>query len=318
VVGFKPSYGLISRHGVVAYADSLDCVGILARKTSDVRDVFGIVSQPDENDMTCVSASDRAKAAAAVAPSLDVRPLRIGIPVQTHLERPNIQLNPALLEHLRARGATLHAVDMPSFAMALPAYYVLACAEAASNLGRFGGSWYGSTAARERVQPGDEVDQRDASGAARRSRLRTQGFGDEVRKRILAGTHALTADAFNNSYLKALQLRRAVRRDFAAVLRTPHPITGGEAPEAGVDVLLFPTAVGTAPVLGAAESGESGTNEYLQDLLTVPASLAGLPAISVPAGKGQDGWPVGVSLVGQWGCDEAVFRAAQEVEAWQQ
>jgi aspartyl-tRNA(Asn)/glutamyl-tRNA(Gln) amidotransferase subunit A len=315
VVGFKPSYGLISRHGVVAYADSLDCVGILAQTTADVRAVFGVVSQPDEQDMTCVTAADRQAAAAAAAATTD-RPLRVGIPVQTHLEAPHLQLHPALLEHLQSHGATLHAVDMPSFSMALPAYYVLACAEAASNLGRFGGSWYGSTW----EQDAEPTDSEAESGTARRRRIRTAGFGPEVRKRILAGTHALTADAFNNAYLKALQLRRAVRRDFAAVLRTPHPLTSAPAaaPEAGVDVLLFPTAVRTAPVLGQAASAASGAQEYLQDLLTVPASLAGLPAISVPAGRGADGWPAGVSLVGQWGCDDVVFRAAEAVEAWRQ
>jgi aspartyl-tRNA(Asn)/glutamyl-tRNA(Gln) amidotransferase subunit A len=148
----------------------------------------------------------------------------------------------------------------------------------------------------------------------RRRRIRTTGFGDEVRKRILAGTHALTADAFNNSYLKALSLRRDVRRDFAAVFRAAHPVSGGDAPSKdGVDVLLFPTAVRTAPKFGQASSG---AKEYLQDILTVPASLAGLPAISVPAGRAEDGWPIGVSLVGQWGHDEVVFRAAEGVEAW--
>lgn len=304
VVGFKPSYGMISRYGVVSYADSLDCVGILAQSTKDARTVFGVVSQPDDNDMTCASKDARRKAAPAAASASD-RPLRIGIPIQTHLEKPNVQLDPELLEHLQSQGATLHSVDLPSFGMALPAYYVLACAEAASNLGRFGGSWYGSTWEKERVD--------GESGVARRRRIRTRGFGEEVQKRILAGTYALTADAFNNSYLKALQLRQAVKRDFASVLRTPHPLVGGTAPTNGVDVLLFPTAVRTAPILGEAAGG---AGEYLQDLLTVPASLAGLPAISVPAGRGEDGWPVGVSLVSQWGLDEVVFRAAEAVESW--
>lgn len=305
IVGHKPSYGMISRHGVVSYADSLDCVGVLAKSVSSVRDVFGVVSQPDDNDMTCASTEDREKAATAA--SKVTGPLRIGIPIQTHLEAPNVQLPTALLEYLRDTGATLHAVDMPSFRMALPAYYVLATAEAASNLGRFGGGWYGADWEKEKVE-GEET------GMQRRRRIRTTGFGDEVRKRILAGTHALTADAFNNSYLKALSLRRDVRRDFAAVFRAAHPVSGGDAPSKdGVDVLLFPTAVRTAPKFGQASSG---AKEYLQDILTVPASLAGLPAISVPAGRAEDGWPIGVSLVGQWGHDEVVFRAAEGVEAW--
>ncbi|TXT13467.1 hypothetical protein VHUM_00834 [Vanrija humicola] len=308
VVGLKPSYGLISRYGVVSYADSLDCVGVLGKSVDAVEKVFGVVSHPDENDMTCVSEENRQTASSirdAYSPaSSSLAGLRIGLPIQTHLEAPNVQLPTALLEHFKSLGATLHPVDMPSLTMALPAYYVLASAEAASNLGRFGGGWYGSEWERERVE--------GESGAARRRRIRTQGFGPEVRKRILAGTYALTADAFNNSYLKALHLRRLVRKEFGAVFRIPHPLAPGEAPGHGVDLLLHPTAVRTAPRLGE----DNGEPEYLQDVLTVPASLAGLPAMSVPAGRGEDGWPIGVSLVGQWGMEDIVFRAGRAVEQW--
>lgn len=140
--------------------------------------------------MTCVSEENRQTASSildAYSPSTSsLAGLRIGLPIQTHLEAPNVQLPTSLLEHFKSLGATLHPVDMPSLTMALPAYYVLASAEAASNLGRFGGGWYGSEWERERVE--------GESGAARRRRIRTQGFGPEVRKRILAGTYALTAE----------------------------------------------------------------------------------------------------------------------------
>jgi aspartyl-tRNA(Asn)/glutamyl-tRNA(Gln) amidotransferase subunit A len=117
-----------------------------------------------------------------------LRGLRIGLPLQTHLPTPNVQLPPSLLEHLKQLGATLHAVDLPSMRMALPAYYVLASAEASSNLGRFGGGWFGSAAERETRVAGTET------GDGRRRRIRTDGFGREVKKRILAGTHALSAE----------------------------------------------------------------------------------------------------------------------------
>jgi len=122
---------------------------------------------------------------------------------------------------------------------------------------------------------------------------------------------------FNNTYLKALHLRRELRSEFAKTFRIPHPASSSSTPSTdqnGVDVILQPTAIRTAPTLG--EKKEAGQSGYLQDLLTVPASLAGLPSMSVPSGKGRDGWPVGVSLVGQWGMEEILFWAGSEIEKW--
>lgn len=306
VVGLKPSYGMISRFGVVAYADSLDCVGVLGQTVDTVAEVFGVLSSPDEKDMTCASASQRARAAeiASSAPS-SLKGMRIGLPVQTHVESA-YQIPTSLLSHLKDQGATLVPVDLPALRLSLPAYYVLATAEAASNLGRFGGSWYGSSWERGRD---------DNTGVERRRRIRTEGFGYEVRKRILAGTHALTADAFNNSYLKALALRRELRQQYADVFRLQHAQTMAPGREGGVDVLLHPTAVGPAPRLGEGGKGEEARDEYLQDILTTSASLAGLPAMSVPAGK-VEGWPVGLSVVGQWGTENVVFSAGRAIEQW--
>lgn len=151
----------------------------------------GVVSQPDTHDMTCASAEDRARALDILQASVFAnasKNIRIGLPIQTHLEAPNVQLPESLLQHLKQNSASLHAVDMPSLRMALPAYYVLASAEAASNLGRYGGGWYGSEDESEGAR--DSLE----SGMERRRRIRTDGFGDEVRKRILAGTHALTKE----------------------------------------------------------------------------------------------------------------------------
>lgn len=205
------------RHGVVAYADSLDCVGVLGGTVDSVKEVFGeahiiiwrrgadpadILSHPDERDMTCASSLLRRRASEILDSHLtslppietsgttSLRGLRIGLPLQTHLPRPNLQLPASLLEHLKQLGATLHAVDLPSMRMALPAYYVLASAEASSNLGRFGGGWFGSAAERGTRAAGTETE----TGDERRRRIRTDGFGREVKKRILAGTHALSAE----------------------------------------------------------------------------------------------------------------------------
>ncbi|WVF70189.1 hypothetical protein IAT40_004977 [Kwoniella sp. CBS 6097] len=320
VVGLKPSYGMISRRGIVSYADSLDCVGILARDVDAVQEVFQIVSHPDKHDMTCVSSSARCRASSVLSSHLtkisassgndsSIAGMRIGVPENT-LDSP-----PELISYLQSKGAILQRVSIPSLELALPAYYVLASAEASSNLGRFGGGWYGSPSERE-ARPEME------SGDERRRRIRTEGFGGEVKKRILAGTYALSADEFNNTYLKALQLRRLLRRDYQSLFRIQHPLTNqintNPNPD-GLDLILHPTAIRTAPTLRSSSNSEDkgrGSDEYAQDLLTVPASLAGLPAMSVPAGRGEDGWPVGVSVTSQWGMEGLVFRLGKAIESW--
>ena len=155
-----------------------------------------MISHPDDRDMSCANHSVRARSSSIFRahlsqltdyPSQSLSGLRIGLPLQTHLPSPNVQIPAALLEHLRTLGATLHPVDIPAFRMALPAYYVLVGAEASSNLARFGGGWYGSSKERE--------GERDAeTGEERRRRIRTEGFGSEVKKRLLAGTNALSAE----------------------------------------------------------------------------------------------------------------------------
>lgn len=290
VVGLKPSYGLVSRHGVVAYADSLDTVGVLAGRVSDVEAVFDVISAPDEHDMTCATAERRSS---LPAPRDGLRGLRIGLPIQTHAKGCE-QLDASLLDFLRGEGAELVALTMPSLRLALPAYYVLSAAEAASNLGRFGGSWYGPAAG----------DVAGASGADRRRSVRTAGFGSETRKRLLAGTYALTADAFRNSYLKALHMRRQVQADFEHVF-------------GGVDAILTPTAVGIAPRVDGGDAPGTPGAEYLQDVLTVPASLAGLPGMSVPTGR-REGWPVGTSVTGPWGSEKTVFALGRGIERWRE
>ncbi|RXK42178.1 hypothetical protein M231_00535 [Tremella mesenterica] len=334
VVGLKPSYRLISRFGVVSYADSLDCVGILARDISIASQIFSTLNHPDPRDMTNVSSVTRQRAHALLVQHIEeiqrhggpkgaLQGYRIGIPNQTRLPSPHLTIPSELVSYLESQRATVVSVDIPSWTKTLPAYYVLASAEASSNLARYGGGFFGS------AQPDGEEGRR---------RVRTEGFGREVKKRLLAGTYALSANQFDNTYLKALYLRRTLRREFDSIFRIPHPVrsypsvyesapnsdttsspprpsstsTATSAPD-GVDVLLHPTAISTAPPLSKTLSSES---EYAQDLLTVPASLGGLPCMSVPAGVGSDGWPIGMSVSSQWGMEQLVFDVGRVIEQW--
>lgn len=336
----------------MSYVDSLDCVGVLSTSVDNVQQVFGdssspdeashakyplqldVLSHPNENDMSCATRFTQARSSSILQnnlhhystfPSLPLTGLRIGLPVQDRLPAPNVQTPPRLLKHLESLGATLHPVDIPTIHVALPAYYVLASAEASSNLARYGGGWFGSPKEREQNKEGE-------SGEERRRRSRTEGFGREVKKRLLAGTYALSAEwvnekcsprptedkcsAFNNTYLKALHLRRLLRQQMSSLFRIPNPLNPNlSSASEGVDILLHPTAIRTAPRHDEAKEA-NGESEYLQDYLTVPASLAGLPAMSVPAGRGADGWPVGVSLVSQWGMENILFWAGRGIESW--
>ncbi|KAF8555835.1 amidase signature enzyme [Imleria badia] len=329
IVGLKPSYGLISRWGVVSFADSLDCVGVLARSVDTVKEVFDVILVYDARDPTAASPELRKRASSIVGSCLPkmfsgvqtntLDGLRIGIP---HEYFP-LELEPSITSSLRTiirslkdAGASIHPVSLPATQYALSVYYVIASAEASSNLARFDGIQYGL-----RVPPPPGASRSKPSTVYAHSR--SAGFGREAQKRILLGTYALTADAFDNYFLQAQRVRAHIKADFNRVFR--HPCVHLARPESflsadGVDVLLHPSAIRTAPRLAGEQDGGgegrdmSSMDEYLQDVMTVPASLAGLPALSVPAGLGKDGWPVGMSIVGQWGMDELVLRVGRVVE----
>ncbi|KAF9466190.1 amidase signature domain-containing protein [Collybia nuda] len=326
VVGLKPSYGLISRWGVVSFADSLDCVGVMAANVADTRRVFDVLNVHDQKDPTASSPESRQEAskmntarrrkwdiATGSRPSLNG--LRIGIPQEYF----PLELSPTILQpirrtiaSLRSLGATIVPVSLPSTSYALSAYYVLASAEASSNMARYDGVQYGL-----HVRPPPGADLTKTSDLYARSR--SAGFGPEVQKRILLGTYALTADAFDNYFLQAQRVRQLVKDDFDRIFHLPDVthVPASNVREDGVDILVHPSAIRTAPAL----SEQSGLDAYVQDVLTVPASLAGLPALSVPVPKAlrveeteEDDWPVGVSVVGQWGCDETVLRVGEVIE----
>ncbi|KAI6013568.1 amidase signature domain-containing protein [Pisolithus marmoratus] len=317
VVGLKPSYGIISRWGVVSFADSLDCVGILGKSVSTVKCVFDTVAVYDPRDPTAATTDLRERARpfdgsllsvmASTHKSRFLEGLRIGIPLEffpSELDPSVVNALRPVLRRLAEAGATITSVTVPATLYALSAYYVIASAEASSNLARFDSVRYGH---RTVTPPGVTILKPGEIFAYSRS----ASVGKEVQKRILLGTYALTADAFDNYFLQAQRVRLHVRKDFNRVFRHPCALLAQHIPPMeGVDVLLHPSAIRTAPPLDRSEPG----HEYLQDIMNVPASLAGLPALSVPAGKGDDGWPVGVSVVGQWGCDDLVMCVGKAIE----
>ncbi|KAJ6485639.1 amidase signature domain-containing protein [Mycena sanguinolenta] len=316
VVGLKPSYGLLSRWGVISFADSLDCVGVMAADVSATKRVFDILNAYDAKDPTSASPDARQRAsqeATRAWPTLSLKNLRIGIPHEYFpSELSDEVLTPvrAAIQGLKTRGATVVPVSLPSTPYALSAYYVISSAEASSNMARYDGVQYGLHVP---APPGTDL----TNAATTYARTRSVGFGPEVQKRILLGTYALTADAFDNYFLQAQRIRRLVREDFSRVFRVPDVLssspTASTPDSEGVDVLLHPSAIRTAPPLDFVDT--DGLQTYVQDVLTVPASLAGLPALSVPLKNNEEEWPVGISVVGQWGCDDMVLQVGQFLES---
>ncbi|KAF2084971.1 A subunit of glutamyl-tRNA amidotransferase [Saccharata proteae CBS 121410] len=323
-VGFKPSYGLISRWGVLAYANSLDTVGVMASSVGVAQAVTAVIAAThDPKDPTSLLPSTRARIAEQQARIREQRrgeggKLRIGIPIDYNIA----ELTPAVrsawirtLAELSSRGHTLHPVELPSTRLALAAYYVLAPAEASSNLAKYDGVRYGTRA------EGPDADGENVLFA----RTRGQGFGEEVRRRVLLGAYTLSAEARDSYFIQAQRVRRVVQDEFDGVFRAGNVLREGkgEVVEEGVDVLVCPTATGAAPRMDEVRA-MSEVEGYAGDVFTVPASLAGLPAVSVPVKAGEErrvaveeDVHVGMQVIGQFGADEVVFEAARVIEEMQ-
>jgi aspartyl-tRNA(Asn)/glutamyl-tRNA(Gln) amidotransferase subunit A len=286
IAGIKPTYGRCSRWGIVAFASSLDQAGAFARTVGDCAVLLGSMAGFDPNDSTC---SERPVPDYLAATQRGVRGLRVGVPSEYRMDGMNPEVDALWqqgLTWLRDAGAEIVDVSLPHTKYGLPTYYIVAPAEASSNLARYDGVRFG---VRE-----DGVDLIDLY-----ERTRAAGFGDEVKRRIMIGTYVLSAGYYDAYYLRAQKVRALILKDFTDVF-------------AQVDVLLTPTAPTGA--FGQGEKMDDPVAMYLNDVFTVPASMAGVPGMSVPAGLDAQGLPLGLQVIGRPFDEETVFAVSQVLE----
>jgi aspartyl-tRNA(Asn)/glutamyl-tRNA(Gln) amidotransferase subunit A len=290
VVGFKPSYGRVSRYGLIAFASSLDQIGPFATTVEDAAIAMDVLAGHDPCDSTASLAPVPAFARTLAEATGDLRGVRVGVPralFTEGLDPDVLSAFDAALEVMRDRGAEIVEVALPYNAQAIPVYYIVATAEASSNLARYDGVRYGFRAP-------------DAHSLAEMYELtREGGFGREVKRRIILGTYVLSAGYYDAYYLKAQQVRTLIRRDYDAAF-------------ARVDVIAMPTSPTPAFPLG--ERTEDPVRMYLSDVFTVSANLAGLPAVSVPCGFSAGRLPIGLQFTGRAMDDSLVLRVADAFE----
>ena len=287
IVGMKPTYGRCSRWGIVAFASSLDQAGPMTRSVRDAAILLAAMAGHDPRDSTSAEVPVPDFEAAL---GRGVKGLRIGIPAEYRIEgtpEAIVRLWETGARWLEAEGAEVVEIALPHTAYALPTYYIVAPAEASSNLARYDGVRYGL-----RVPGADLAEMYEKTRAA--------GFGAEVKRRVLIGTYVLSAGYYDAYYLKAQKVRSLIARDFREAFER-------------VDAILTPTAPSAAFAVG--EKTDDPIAMYLNDVFTVPASLAGLPAISVPAGLTAEGLPLGLQLIGRPFDEETVLGVAAAIEA---
>jgi aspartyl-tRNA(Asn)/glutamyl-tRNA(Gln) amidotransferase subunit A len=290
VVGVLPTYGRVSRYGLIAFASSLDRVGPFASSVRDAATMLGVIAGHDPLDAT-----SSAEPVPDYTAEIDrgVKGMRLGVPAEYFAEGLDPEVRAAVeatIEQLRGAGAEIVPIALPHTRYAVPTYYVIATAEASANLARFDGVRYGYRAP-------------EAKTLGEMYRLsREGGFGPEVKRRILLGTYVLSAGYYDAYYKKAQQVRRLLTDDFLAAF-------------ANVDAILTPTAPTPAFKLG--EKADDPMAMYLADIYTVTGSLAGICGISVPCGESREGLPIGMQILGRHFAESTVFRVAQAVETLQ-
>jgi aspartyl-tRNA(Asn)/glutamyl-tRNA(Gln) amidotransferase subunit A len=288
IVGIKPTYGRCSRWGVVAYASSLDQAGPFTRSVRDAAILLRSMAGPDPKDTTCV---DEPVPDYEQAVRRSIKGMRIGIPKEYRVDGMPAEIEALWTkgaEWLREAGAEIVEVSLPYTKYALPAYYIVAPAEASSNLARYDGVRYGL-----RVPGRDITDMYEQT--------RAQGFGKEVQRRIMIGTYVLSAGYYDAYYLRAQKVRTLIKRDFETCFA------------AGVHAMLTPTTPSSAFGLGEKSSGDP-VEMYLNDVFTVTVNMAGLPGISVPAGLDAQGLPLGLQLIGRPFDEETLFAIGHVIE----
>ena len=273
VTGLKPTYGAVSRYGLIAFASSLDQIGVCAESAEDAGLVLDVICGSDPSDGT---SSDKAKGGYGVLCGMSLKGKKIGIPKEFFGDGITDEVKSAVMaaaQFYKDAGCELCEVSLPSLKYAVSAYYLMSSAEAASNLSRFDGIKYGYRSSH------DTDDFNELIKATR-----SEGFGDEVKRRILLGNYALCSGYYDAYYNNASRIRRQIVEEYNAIF-------------AGCDVILTPTAPTTAYKIGEQENDP--VKMYLADICTVTVNIAGLPAISTPCGYGADGMPIGMSLVGK-------------------
>ena len=287
VTGIKPTYGTVSRYGLIAYGSSLDQIGPIARSVGDCAALLEVLASKDPKDSTSVAREDCDFTSALTG---DVKGLRIGIPRDYLQEGLDEDVRKAVLnaaEVLKERGAIVEEFDLSLVEYAIPTYYTIAAAEASSNLERFDGVKYGL-----RAKEAEELHQMY-------KKTRSQGFGTEVKRRIMLGSFVLSSGYYDAYYLKALKVKALIKQAFDKAF-------------ASYDVILGPVAPTTAPALGASLSDPM--KMYLGDIYTISANLAGLPGMSVPCGMDPQGLPIGLQLLGDCFKEKNILQAAYAFE----
>ena len=285
VVGLKPTYGAVSRYGLIAYGSSLDQIGPIAASVEDAAIVFDAIKGADKRDQTSSGGTE------PTADKLDgnVKGLRIGV-AEEYFEGISSETLSAVrkaIDFYAGAGAEIVNVSLPMLRDALPVYYIIACAEASSNLGRYDGIRYGYRAAHY-----DDVNDMVMH-------TRSEGFGREVKRRIMLGTYVLSSGYFDAYYKKALRLRESIVTAFAGIFEK-------------CDVLIAPVAPTTAFPLNY--TADNMIETYMSDICTVPVNIAGLPAVSLPCGKDGKGLPIGMQIIGKKFDELTVLRAAEAFE----
>ena len=287
VTGIKPTYGTVSRYGLIAYGSSLDQIGPIAKDVTDCATILEAIASYDTKDSTSVNRDDLKFTEALVD---DVKGMKIGIPKDYLGDGLDPEVKSAILaaaDELKKKGAVVEEFDLGLVEYAIPAYYVIACAEASSNLARFDGVKYGYRT----------KEYTDLHNMYKKSR--SEGFGPEVKRRIMLGSFVLSSGYYDAYYLKALRVKALIKKAFDDAF-------------AKYDVILGPAAPTTAPKLG--ESLSDPIQMYLGDIYTISVNLAGLPGISLPCGMDKNGLPIGLQLIGDCFKEKNIIRAAYSFE----
>ena len=287
VVGLKPTYGLVSRYGLVAFASSLDQIGPITKDVEDAAMLLNIIAGHDKRDTTSINVEKKDYTKAL---KNDVKGLRIGIPKEYFGEGINKEVKEALekaIEEYKSMGAIVEECSVPIAEYALATYYIIACAEASSNLGRFDGIRYGY-----RTQNFENLKDIFINS-------RTEGFGPEVKRRIILGTYVLSSGYYDAYYKKAQQVRTLVKNEFDKAFEK-------------YDVLITPTSPTVAFNMG--QRSNNPLEMYLADICTVSVNIAGLPGISVPCGIDSNGMPIGMQIIGKHFDEETILNAAYTYE----